>query len=82
MVWPHDLYIGVILSSEEVIAAVRSHHVFIDRELDLSPELTVLLRAHGQSEETHKHPAEAEKLEKKRNLQLKVNFLSYDGLNR
>lgn len=47
---PHDLHIGVVLSSEELVAAVCSHHVFIHRELDLSPELTVLLRAHGQSE--------------------------------
>lgn len=47
---PHDLHIGVILSSEEIIAAVCSHHVSIHCELDLSPEITVLLRAHGQSE--------------------------------
>lgn len=34
-----------------MVAAVRSHHVFIHCELDLSPELAVLLRAHGQPEE-------------------------------
>lgn len=50
VVRPHDLHIGVILSSEELVAAVCSHHVFIHCELDLSPELAVLLRAHGQSE--------------------------------
>lgn len=58
MVWPHDLYVGVILSSEEVIAAVCPHHIFIHGELDLPPELTVLLRAHGQSREPGKRPAE------------------------
>lgn len=50
---PHDLHVGVVLASEEVVAAVRSHHVFVHRELDLSPELAVFLRAHGQPEETH-----------------------------
>lgn len=50
VVRPHDLHIGVILSSEELVAAVCSHHVFIHCELDLSPELAVLLWAHGQSE--------------------------------
>lgn len=52
MVEPHDLHIGVVLASEEVVAAVRSHHVFIHRELNLPPELAVLLRAHGQPEQT------------------------------
>lgn len=50
MVRPHALHIGVILSSEEIVAAVCSHHVFIHCELDLSPEFAVLLWAHGQSE--------------------------------
>lgn len=44
---PHDLHVWVILSSEEVVAAIRSDHVFIHRELDLSPEFAVLLGAHG-----------------------------------
>lgn len=51
---PHDLHVGVVLSSEEVVAAVGPHHVFVHRELDLPPELAVFLRAHGQPEETQK----------------------------
>lgn len=54
IVWPHDLHIGVVLSSEEVVAAVCPHHVFVHRELDLPPELAVLLRAHGQPKKIHK----------------------------
>lgn len=50
---PHDLHVGVVLASEEVVAAVGSHHVFVHRELDLPPELAVFLRAHGQPEKTH-----------------------------
>ena len=45
---PHDLHVGVVFSSEEEVAAVRPHHVLVHRELDLPPELTVLLRGHGQ----------------------------------
>lgn len=50
---PHDLHVGVVLASEEVVAAVGSHHVFVHRELDLPPELAVFLRAHGQPGKTH-----------------------------
>lgn len=50
---PHDLHVGVVLASEEMVAAVGSHHVFIHRELDLPPELAVLLRAHGQPGKIH-----------------------------
>lgn len=46
---PHDLHVGVILSSEEAVAAVRPDHVSIHCELHFSPELAVLLWAHGQS---------------------------------
>lgn len=46
---PHDLHVGVVLSSEEAVAAVRPHHVPVHSELHLPPELAVLLRAHGQS---------------------------------
>lgn len=50
---PHDLHVGVVLASEEMVAAVGSHHVFIHRELDLPPELAVFLRAHGQPGKIH-----------------------------
>lgn len=60
--WPHDLHVRVVLSSEEVVAAVCPHHVFVHRELDFPPELAVLLRAHGQPEKIHKKHLEFEKV--------------------
>lgn len=67
VVWPHDLHIRVVLASKKVVAAVRSHHVFIHRELDLSPELTVLLRAHGQPEKnSYKHQKATEILSERK----------------
>lgn len=45
---PHDLDVRVVLSSEEHVAPVSPDHILIHRKLHLPPELTVLLRAHGQ----------------------------------
>ena len=49
---PHYLHVGVVLPPEEVVAAVRPHHVLIHSELDLPPELAVFLGSHGQPEDT------------------------------
>lgn len=80
LVWPHDLHIGVILSFEEVIAAVRSHHIFINRELDFPPELAVLLWAHGQSETHQKDPSRKVSQHEKENWTW--NFLGCETLRR
>ncbi len=51
---PHDFYIGVVLSSKEHVASISSDDIFINSELDLPPELAVLLWTHGQPVETQK----------------------------
>lgn len=57
-----------------MVAAVSSHHVFIHRELDLSPELTVLLRAHGQPEKnSYKHQKATEILSERKGELAAVN---------
>lgn len=47
---PHGFHIWVVLATEELVAAVSPHHVFVNRELHVTPELFVLIRSHRKPE--------------------------------
>ncbi len=61
---PHDFYIGVVLSSKEHVASISSDDIFINSELDLPPELAVLLWTHGQPVEGDAEAEEINRCEK------------------